>query len=156
MLEKQTLQPVDKVAMTLMVALTVMMGGLILGNKACENNCWFANRPRVQNFSWQDQVVGLEDKAFILTFDRPMDHPDIEKNLVINPALPGKLSWSGRKLAYTLETPIPYGETYQVQLSDVQEHFLGRKKEGKVIQPFVGEFRSRDRAINGIGSRCAF
>ncbi len=153
MLEKQTLQPVDKVAMTLMVALTVVTGGLILGNKFCDNDCWFENRPRVQNFSWQDQVVGLEDKAFILTFDRPMDHLDVEKNLVINPALPGKFSWSGRKLAYTLETPIPYGETYQVQLSDVQEHFLGREKQGKTIQPFVGEFRSRDRAFAYIGTQ---
>lgn len=153
MIDKQSLQPVDKVALSLIAGLTIVMGGLIIGNKACDRNCWFDNQPRVQHFSWQDQVIGSEDKAFILTFDRPMDHQEVEKNLVINPPLPGKISWAGRRLAYTLETPIPYGEKYQVQLSGVKERFLAKNKEGKEMKPFVEEFRSRDRAFAYIGTQ---
>ncbi len=153
MINKQSLQPVDKVAITLIVSLGVVMGGLIWSDKSCNKNCWFENPPRVQKFSWQDQEIGAEDKAFILTFDRSMDHQDVEKNLVINPALPGKFSWVGRKLAYTLETPIPYGESYQLQLSDARENFVGKGKEGKAIEPFTSEFRSRDRAFAYIGTQ---
>ncbi|MEB3312010.1 MAG: hypothetical protein VKJ02_17430 [Snowella sp.] len=153
MIDKQSLQPVDKVAMSLIAGLTVVMGSLIISEKVCNQNCWFENRPRIKSFSWQDQVIGSEDKAFILTFDRPMDHQEIEKKLTIIPPLPGKFSWAGRRLAYTLETPIPYGEKYQVQLSGVKEQFLAHNKEGKEMRPFVGEFRSRDRAFAYIGTQ---
>ena len=87
------------------------MGLLIWGSKSCGQDCIFHRGPQVSNFSWQDRFVGGEDKAFVLTFNRPMDRPGVEKHLVINPPLPGKFSWSGRRLAYTLEAPVPYGKT---------------------------------------------
>jgi hypothetical protein len=147
-------EPIDKAALTLIGALSVVMAGLVWGNLACrdQDHCWLENRPKVIDFSWQDRQLGAADKAFILTFDRPMDHQTVEKNLVIHPPLAGKFSWAGRKLAYTLDAPIAYGEKYQVQLTDAKEHFYGSPTDGKTMQSFIGEFRSRDRAFAYIGT----
>ena len=152
-MKNQSLHPIDQACLVLIFILSMVMGGLIWGGKACGTNCWFRNGPHVQNFSWQNQQVGAEDRSFLLTFDRPMDQVSVEKNLVINPPLPGKISWSGRRLAYTLETPIPYGEKYEVQLQDAREKFRGKNHTGEAIQPFIGEFHSRDRALVYIGTQ---
>jgi Tol biopolymer transport system component len=143
------MQPIDKISLTLMSLLTLLIGGAIAGSKACGSDC-FLGGPRVQNFSWQDESVGAREQAFTLTFDRPMNRGSVEANLVINPPLPGKVSWAGRRLAYTLNSPIPYGETYQVQLQDAQEQFRDGRL-GAAIQPFIREFHSRDRAFAYIG-----
>ena len=58
--------------------------------------------PKIRDFSWQNKVVWARDTAFIITFSRPMDRASVESNLRIEPALPGKISWSGRRLVYTL------------------------------------------------------
>lgn len=149
----QNLQPIDKIALSLISSLGLVMGGLVVAGQACGTACFLRTGPYVQQFNWQNQAVGAEDRSFILTFDRPMDATSVEKNLVIDPPLPGKISWAGRRLAYTLETPIPYGETYQVQLEGAREKFRGENKLGKEIQPFVGEFRSRDRVLAYIGTQ---
>jgi hypothetical protein len=152
-MKKPLLQPIDRIALILILVLGLVIGGLVWGGKACATDCFLATGPRVREFSWQDGEVGGEDKAFIMTFDRPMDRESVEKNLVINPPLTGKISWAGRKLAYTLESPIPYGERYEIQLRDAREHFRGKKSAGQVIQPFVSQFRSRDRAFAYIGTQ---
>ncbi|MEA5508166.1 Ig-like domain-containing protein [Crocosphaera sp. UHCC 0190] len=146
-------EPIDKVSLFLIGAFTVVIGGLVIGDKVCGNKCFFRNGPRVEHFSWENQQVGAKDRAFILTFDRPMDKASVEQNLVIKPPLPGKISWAGRRLAYTLETPIPYGQTYQVKLSQGTERFRHEKKPGQVMESFVGEFQSRDRALAYIGTQ---
>jgi Tol biopolymer transport system component len=147
------LQPIDKLSLSLMLAFSIVIGGLVWGGKACGNSCFLSIGPHVKDFSWENQEVGAEDRAFTITFDRPMAQESVSKNLVINPPLPGKFSWAGRKLAYTLDTPVPYGQTYQVQLQGAREHFRGETTPGATIQPFVANFRSRDRAFAYIGTQ---
>ncbi len=147
----KVLQPIDKIAIALMVVLGLIMGLLVWGGHACDNNCLFHTGARVSSFSWQNKFIGGEDRAFLLTFNRPMDRSTVEENLQIAPPLPGKISWSGLTLAYTLETPAPYGETYQVNLDGARDRFAA--EDGEVMQPFVGKFRSRDRAFAYIGSQ---
>lgn len=108
-------------------------------------------RPQVREFSWQDRQVGVENTAFILAFNRPMDWNQIDANLQIKPNLPGKLSWSGRRLAYTLKDPIPYGTQYQLQLANVTEAQRGADHKPKPMAPFASQFRSRDRAFVYLG-----
>ena len=144
------MQPIDKISLSLMGILTLLIGGAIAGTKACDSNCLWGGGPHLQKFSWHNRAVGVEEQAFILTFDRPMNQKSVEANLVINPPLPGKVSWAGRRLAYTLNSPIPYGETYQLQLRDAREQFRDGRL-GATIKPFMGEFRSRDRAFAYIG-----
>lgn len=136
-------QPLDRAAVTLMVTLSVFMG-LVL---------WAGDHtvPKVREFSWQDKQVGTENTAFILAFNRVMDWGKIGQHLQITPDLPGKLSWSGRRLAYTLTEPIPYGQTFQVQLADVTEANRGPRHQPKPLQPWSGQFRSRDRAFVYLG-----
>ena len=154
MLKKIPLQePIDQLCVFLIGTLTVVTGGLMIGDKVCGTECFLRKGPQVENFSWQDQQIGANDRAFVLTFDRPMDKESVEKNLVINPPLPGKFSWAGRRLAYTLETPIPYGQTYQVQLSDAKERFRQQGNPGQVMESYVGTFQSRDRALAYIGTQ---
>lgn len=146
------LQPVDKIALALILVLSLVMGLLVWGGKACGTDCFLSTGPQVRSFSWQDRHIGAEDTAFILTFDRPMERKSVETNLVIEPPLPGKISWAGKRLAYTLEQPAPYGETYQVSLQGARERFAAQDKSGQVIQPFISQFSSRDRAFAYVGS----
>lgn len=145
------LQPIDRISLGLMLVFGLTIAILVGGGTVCGTNCFFRTGPHVQDFSWQDRQIGVEDKAFILAFDRPMDRTSVEKNLVIDPSLPGKLSWAGRRLAYTLEEPIPYGETYEVQLEGAREQFRKEDRTGQSIEPFAAKFRSRDRALAYIG-----
>ncbi len=150
---KLLLHPIDKISLFLIAIFMVVIGGLIIGDKTCGSECFLRKGPRIKSFSWQNQHIGAKDQAFILTFDRPMDTASVEANLVIDPPLPGKFSWAGRRLAYTLEKPAPYGQTYQVQLSEARERFRQQGKPGEVMEPFVGEFQSRDRALAYIGTQ---
>lgn len=144
------MQPIDKISLSLMSLLTLLIGGAIAGSKACGSDCFLVGGARVQSFSWQGQSVGADERAFTLTFDRPMNRASVEANLVIAPPLPGKVSWAGRRLAFTVNSPIPYGETYQVQLRDAREQFRDGRL-GASMKPFIGEFSSHDRAFAYIG-----
>ncbi|MFM7354793.1 MAG: hypothetical protein ACKO1G_17650, partial [Microcystis aeruginosa] len=146
------LQPIDKLAITLILSLTLVIGGLIWLGNSCGNQCLLQTGPRVKEFSWENREIGAEDQAFIITFDRPMDHASVEKNLVIDPALPGKFSWAGRRLAYTLTSPIPYGEKYHLQIEGAREQFRSGNRLGQTLGIFEREFKSRDRAFAYIGT----
>ncbi|MBE9175534.1 hypothetical protein IQ225_09905 [Synechocystis salina LEGE 06155] len=154
MLAKYFSEPIDRAALSLIGVLTAAIAVVGVGHYTCQNNnqCIFANRPRVQNFSWDGAHLGAKDRAFIITFDRPMDQREVEKNLVITPALPGKISWAGRRMAYTLENPIPYGTDYDLQITNVREQYAG-EHQGQMMAPFTSSFRSRDRAFAYIGTQ---
>ncbi|MCA2718793.1 MULTISPECIES: Ig-like domain-containing protein [Microcystis] len=152
MIKTLQLQPIDKLAITLIVSLTLVIGGLIWFGNSCGNQCLLQTGPRVKEFSWENREIGAEDQAFIITFDRPMDHASVEKNLVIDPALPGKFSWAGRRLAYTLTSPIPYGEKYHLQIEGAREQFRSGNRLGQTLAIFEREFKSRDRAFAYIGT----
>ncbi|NJN87687.1 MAG: Ig-like domain-containing protein [Leptolyngbyaceae cyanobacterium SL_7_1] len=134
-------QPLDRVALIAMVILGVLMALLVLSGDH--------TAPRVRQFSWQDKQVGATDSAFLLTFSRPMDRTSVEDNLRVVPPLPGKISWAGRRMAYTLEAPAPYGTAFQVELQDARDRFA--QTNARPIHPFTGRFRSRDRAFVYLG-----
>lgn len=136
-------QPLDRVAIALMVVLSLLIALLL----------WQGNAvvPRVRDFSWQDKQVGAEDTSFTLTFSRPMDIKSVEANLQIDPPLPGKVSWAGRRMAYTLLAPAPYGTSYKVQLHGARDRFTESRYSKRQIQPFIGAFRTRDRALVYLG-----
>jgi hypothetical protein len=138
---------IDRVALSVIFVLTIIIVLLTWGVNSCGDNCWFSTGAKVRDFSWNNRVIGAEDQAFILSFDRPMNKESVEQNLLIQPPLSGKFSWAGRRLAYTLLTPAPYGNNYKVILSGATENF----SEDKVMQPFLGEFKTRDRAFVYIG-----
>jgi hypothetical protein len=137
------IQPLDRAAITLMLILSVLIGGLLLGGDR--------TAPRVRDFTWQDKQVGAEDTAFILTFSRPMDRASVEENLRLLPPLPGKFSWAGRRMAYTLESPAPYGERFRLELEGARDRFTQPNESHNQMPMFVGEFRTRDRAFVYLG-----
>ena len=134
------LEPIDRTAITLMLVLSLLIAILLGGGDR--------TRPYVREFSWQNKQVGVADTFFVLTFSRPMDHVSVEANLHIEPPLLGKGSWAGRRLVYTLTNPAPYGATYKVELQKARQS-MG--KAGNPMQPFVGEFRTRDRTFAYLG-----
>jgi hypothetical protein len=138
----QPSQPLDRIAMMFMAGLAIAT--LIL--------LWSGDRtlPQVRDFNWQNRQIGAEDTAFTLTFNRQIDRAAVEKKLLIKPPLPGKISWAGSRMAYTLINPAPYGNTYQVDLQGARE-VLG-KSSGKEIVPFRGQFRTPDRMFAYISS----
>ncbi|NEP17260.1 MAG: hypothetical protein F6J97_10180 [Leptolyngbya sp. SIO4C1] len=132
------LQPLDRLALTLMMLFTLVMVVLIgLGGRAAA---------RVRDFSWQNERVGAEDIAFLMTFSRPMQPKSIEQNLDISPPLPGKFSWAGRRMAYTLDLPIPYGETFELSLNQADDLYDAARFEA-----YSSSFQSRDRAFVYVG-----
>ncbi len=138
---KSYFQPLDRVAIALIAVIALLTALLLFQGDAIA--------PRVRDFSWQNKRVGIEDTAFYLNFSRPMDTKSVEDNLQIDPALPGKISWAGRKMAYTLLSPPAYGTTYQVQLNGARDRFS--QTNAKSIQSFQAAFTSRDRAFAYLG-----
>lgn len=138
------LQPLDRVAGTIILLLCLLVGGVI----------WSGDHtlPRVNTFSWNDRPVGVQDTAFILTFNRAMNWQTVGEHLRIEPPLPGKLSWSGRRLAYTLTQAIPYGQSFHLTLEGATAATRGKADQPLVkMQPFSASFHSRDRALVYLG-----
>lgn len=140
---RSPLRPLDRVAAILMVLLAIAAILLVfLGDHATA---------RVQDFSWDEHTIGGEDIAFSLIFNRPMNIDSVEANLEITPDLPGRISWAGRRLAYTLDGPVPYGGTFEVKLTAAHDRFADLEKSPQ-FEPFTGIFQSRDRAMAYIGT----
>lgn len=132
-------QPLDRTAVIAMVVLSVVIALMLMtGAQAL---------PQVKSFSWQEVAVKAEDAAFILTFTQPMEPTSVEENLVIEPPLDGKISWAGRRMAYTLNAPAPYGESFELSLPTAQAI---NGQEG--FDAFQAGFRTRDRAFAYIGA----
>ncbi|WP_293333142.1 hypothetical protein [Microcoleus sp. CAWBG58] len=138
-------QPIDRTAIFLILLLSVLMGLLLLSGDR--------TAPRVRDFTWENKQIGAADTGFILNFFRPMNHSTVEENLKLEPPLPGKFSWAGRRMAYTLKDPAPYGVTYTLKLAGATDKYFGENNQykGTQIQPFSSSFRSRDRAFVYIG-----
>ncbi len=139
-------EPIDRAALLLMLSLSLAIGFLLLGGDR--------SLPKVRDFSWQNKQVGARDTAFILTFSRPMDHASVEANLHVEPPLPGKISWSGRRMVYTLIAPPQYDRTYKISLQQAREK-IGSDKTGNAIAPFVSQFSTPDRAFVYTGTEAA-
>ncbi|MDF5719800.1 MAG: hypothetical protein PUP91_04775 [Rhizonema sp. PD37] len=142
--KKAFTQTIDRVAIALILLLSLLIGFLILLGDGV--------KPSVRNFSWQNQQIGADDTSFTLTFSRPMDTKSVEDHITIEPPLAGKISWAARRMAYTLLTPAPYGTTYKVHLQDARDKFSEKEAKPRTIQPFIGSFRSRDRVFLYIGA----
>ncbi|MBE9160567.1 hypothetical protein IQ265_27640 [Nodosilinea sp. LEGE 06152] len=137
-------QPLDRLAVMVITGLALAMGLLVLsGDHATA---------RVRDFTWQDRQVGTEDRAFLITFSRPMDVASVEKNLTLDPPLPGKVSWAGRRMAYTLTDPLPYGESFTLSLDDARDRYAARSDRPSRFEPFQAQFETRRRAFLYIGA----
>lgn len=132
-------QPLDRAASgTIAVLAVVISVMLLLGSQALI---------RVRSFSWQDSAIGSNDIAFMMNFTQPVNPKSVEENLIIEPELPGKFSWAGRRMAYTLAMPAPYGESYTISLPETTA--LNGRSE---FEPFESEFHTRDRIFAYIGA----
>jgi hypothetical protein len=157
----RSLSQLDRAALTLMgilMALTVIL--LAVGDRSA---------PYVREFSWANRPVGAEDNAFALRFSRSMDRPKVAAKIQIksdpsNPqsqfqpisqVMPGKISWSGKKMLYTLNFPVPYGRSYELKVQDVTAASNDGKPVGKEITPFVQAFNTREKMFGYIGTEGA-
>ncbi len=137
-------QPLDRLAIVVMAGLALAIGLLIFF-------CYHAVA-RVREFTWQDRQVGAEDRAFVITFSRPMDPASVEENLSLDPPLPGRISWAGRRMAYTFNHPIPYGQSFKVSLLEAKDRFSADLDQPITrFAPFEANFQTRDRAFLYIG-----
>jgi hypothetical protein len=140
---RKSFSTLDRVAILLIVVLSLVIGLILLkGDRTA---------PRIKEFSWQDRQVGAEDTAFILNFTRPMDHASVEDNLRLDPPLSGKISWAGRRMAYTLNAPAPYGTEFQLLLQGARDRFSLPDDQRTQMQPFTAKFRTRDSAFVYLG-----
>jgi hypothetical protein len=137
---KQLSHPLDRVALTLLLSLLMAIVVLLSsGNHSA---------PKVRDFSWGDRPIDARDTALTVTFSRPMDRLSVEQGFQIAPKLPGKFSWAGRRMAYTLDVPAEYGQSFKVSLTSGKERF----NASRTLQPFNATFQSRDRMFAFIGA----
>ena len=135
------IQRLDIVAIFVILCLSVVISILlILGDP---------NFPQITNFSWEKKQIGVWDQSFTLSFNRLMDQESVEKNLIIDPPLPGKISWSGRNLIYTLTENPFYGKEYTLRLDSATE--LNKSEKPQEIESFISKFYSRDLIFAYIG-----
>ena len=142
----------DRAAIGLIFVLTVLIVGLLL--------LGYRGKPQVRSFNWADRQVGAQDTALEISFNRPMDFGSVEKNIKfftgedknLKPiSVSGRSSWSGRKLFYTLDRPLPYGESFQVRVEGGQDRFRSGDYH-ETMQPFQASFKTRDRSFAYIGA----
>jgi hypothetical protein len=133
-------KPLDRVAIGLLLILSLVIVVLLSSGSH--------SAPKVRDFSWQTKPVSATDTAFTLTFSRPMDHQSVAAALKIDPPLPGRISWAGRRMAYTVNQPLEYGRNFTLQLQGAQEKF----NQNSQLPPFTAPFRSRDRTFAYIGA----
>jgi hypothetical protein len=138
-------KPIDRLAIIVIIFLSFLSMLLVLAESSCEGNCWFQAKAKVKEFSWAQKTIQADDRAFIIEFSRPMKRESVENNLKIRPELPGKISWSGKRMAYTLEQPAPYGTDYKLTING------GKERLGSEMKPFQETFRTRDRAFVYLG-----
>jgi hypothetical protein len=129
--------PLDRLVVTIIAVLCLVLVLLLIWGDRTQ--------PQVRDFSWAKASVGAEDTAFTLTFNRPMDWESVTKQIQIAPPLPGKTSWSGKRLAYTLTQPVPYGQSFALKLDGATA------KAGGTVIPFSTQFKSRDLAFAYLG-----
>jgi hypothetical protein len=148
----------DRLALALMAMLFVVIAAvLVVGDKSA---------PYVRDFSWKNQEIGADDIAFTVNFSRSMDRVQVESQLQVtrlptdqNPSerlpigkiLPGKVSWAGKRMLYTLDGPIPYGNQYQLELQGVRAANSSGQPIGRIMSPFASKFTVRDRLFAFIG-----
>jgi Tol biopolymer transport system component len=155
MITNQFKSPLDRAAgilMLVLLVLTILL--LIVGDRTA---------PYVREFSWRDREIGSEDTAFTVNFSRSMNREQVESQLHItrlptptNPSerlpiakiLPGKISWAGKKMLYTLDRPVPYGNQYQLEVQGAK----AVRNHGQVMSPFAGKFTVRERQFAFIGT----
>ncbi len=136
-------QPLDRTALVVVAVLGVLIVLLLmLGDRTA---------PRIRDFNWRGRQIGAEDTAFVLTFSRPMDHASVENNLRLEPPLPGKVSWAGRRMAYTLDAPAPYGTEFELRLQGSRDRFSQPDGARTQMSAFTADFRTRDRAFVYLG-----
>ncbi len=136
---KPTLEPIDK--MVGWLCLVLFLGiGLVM---------WIGDRtaPYILDFSWHNRQINSLDRAFVLNFSRPMDRPSVERNLHIEPPLRGKFSWAGRRMAYTLTEPAPYGTAFSLKLADAYDRFTAEAGKKNLLQPFQSNFHTPDPVL---------
>ncbi len=145
-------QPLDRTALILMAILTCVIAVLVVwGDRTA---------PRVRDFSWQGKQIGANDDALLLTFTRPMNERSVEENFTLEALIsdteqekiPGRFSWSGRRMAYTLDAPAPYGYEFELTLDSAIDRFSNPEEEPVLLEPFRANFRSRDRAFLYLGT----
>jgi hypothetical protein len=129
--------PLDRLVVTIIAVLWLVLGLLLVWGDRTQ--------PQIRDFSWSNQAIGSEDTAFTLTFNRPMQWDSVSTAIQISPTLPGKTSWSGRRLVYTLTQPIPYGQSFQIKLEGAAA------AAGGIATPFSANFKSRDLAFAYLG-----
>ncbi|MGK7926813.1 MAG: Ig-like domain-containing protein [Spirulina sp.] len=142
-LDKKGLLPIDIAVIGAIGGFSMLIATVLLvGDRSI---------PRATEFSWQDRQIGVQNEAFTLTFNRPMNWATVAEALTIHPPLPGKLSWQGQTLAYTL-TDLPiYGTTYKIALEGAKEQPKATNREAKTLQPLQIELKTRDRAFAYLG-----
>ncbi len=136
-------QPLDRVAVSLIGILSVLI--LLL--------FWTGDRtaPQVREFSWQNQQIQADDVSFVITFNRPMNRDSVEANLKFTPNLPGKISWAGRRMAYTLTAPAVYGKSYILKVENAYDRFANEANNHNTIVPFTGKFSTPEPAFVYLG-----
>ena len=137
--KRRKIQPLDRIAPLAIGILSVLIVVMTFAGAQA--------LPKVRSFSWADQTVSADNIGFILDFTQPMDARSVEENLQIEPELAGKISWAGRRMAYTLQAPAPYGETFKISLPTADAL---NKQTG--FEPFNDSFSTRDRVFAYIGA----
>ena len=133
------LEPIDKLVGLICLALILSIGLVI----------WIGDRtaPHVLDFSWHNRQISSQDRAFLVNFSRPMDRPSVERNLHIEPPLKGKFSWAGRRMAYTLTEPVPYGTAFSLKITNAYDRFSAEAGAKQLLQPFQSNFHTPDPVL---------
>ena len=107
----KTLSRIDRIFLTTFSVLILLIGVVILrGDRTFLE---------VKSFNLEGKTVSPRNVQLLFEFNREVDKDSVEKGLKIEPEIPGRLSFIGKKMAFTPSNQLAYSQEYTVTLANI-------------------------------------
>jgi len=110
------------------LGLVLLTAGMLIGGDQ--------TYPQVRSFNHQHAAIGPRQVQLVIAFSRPMNRASVEENFQITPPVEGRFSWIGRRMAYTLDEPLPRETAYEVRISQSAIDQFGRPLKREFVANF--------------------
>ena len=103
--------------------------------------------PQVTFFNAEEQEIHPSSKQLYFTFNREMQKKTVESSFIIDPYIPGKFSWVGKKMVYTFTKNLKYGKKYDIYIEEGTDVY--NKHSDDIL--FTSRFYTSPRTLYYIG-----
>jgi len=74
--------------------------------------------PKVSDINLSESEIPVSANQIVLSFNREVDRQSVEENFSIQPEIPGRFSWIGKKMAYTFDQQLDYNQPFSLSIKE--------------------------------------